>query len=87
METRLATVRWVLPSAVSGAGLTVAANLATVVLRPEVGLHQAFDALGDEAAHAGDWRGLFFHKNDFGRMMALCLTVFLVALVLRPGWR
>lgn len=72
---------------VAAAGLTVAANLATVVLRPEVGLHQAFDALGDEAAHAGEWRGLFFHKNDFGRMMALCLTVFLVALVLRPGWR
>ncbi|PTV96555.1 O-antigen ligase [Rhodobacter aestuarii] len=67
--------------------VTVLASLATVFLRPQIGIHQAYDALGEQAAHAGDWRGLYFHKNDFGRMMAYCFMLSCVLLVARPRWR
>jgi exopolysaccharide production protein ExoQ len=67
--------------------VTVYASLAMVFLEPSVGVHQAFDDMGQEAAHAGDWRGLYFHKNDFGRMMALCFSILCVGIVTRPRWR
>lgn len=67
--------------------LTVCANLANVFLRPAMGVHQAFDAMGEEAAHAGEWRGLYFHKNDFGRMMAFCVALLGVAIVVAPRAR
>lgn len=46
-------------------GLTVAAaiSVAVAILVPELGIHQGL--------HAGDWRGSFIHKNNFGRVMAL----------------
>lgn len=72
---------------VAALALTVFANLANVVVRPAMGVHQAFDAMGDEAAHAGEWRGLYFHKNDFGRMMAFCVALLGVAIVTAPRLR
>lgn len=46
----------------------------TVVLAPDLGIHSD--------NHSGLWRGLYNHKNIFGRVGALC---FVLALVRRPG--
>lgn len=44
-----------------------------VIAMPEVSIHQATDAVERELA--GDWRGLFPHKNQAGGMMALFLYI------------
>jgi O-antigen ligase len=44
--------------------LAAAASLFAVLFVPEVGLHNG-------GAHDGRWRGIFGHKNLFGRMMTL----------------
>lgn len=44
---------------------------------PKSGIHQLYDIEG--AQHAGSWRGLFYHKNDFGRAIALSASTLLIA--------
>jgi O-antigen ligase len=46
---------------------------AGLVLYPGIAIHSAGDAL--EPEHAGDWRGLFDHKNIAGAMMAILMLI------------
>lgn len=43
-----------------------------IVVFPEYGIHQ-------NDAHAGAWRGIFFHKNGNGRVMIFALAAFIAA--------
>lgn len=47
-------------------------SLATVVLLPELGVTQVSDI---EAHNAGDWRGVFFHKNNAGAVFGVGLIL------------
>ncbi len=69
---------------VACAALVVVIDLAVILLLPETGIHQADDLSAEN--HAGSWRGLFFHKNDFGRVVALSAAILAAAgLLLRRG--
>jgi O-antigen ligase len=60
---------------------------AGLVVYPEIAIHSAGDAL--EPEHAGDWRGLFDHKNIAGAMMAILMLIgiFILGSGLRQlGW-
>jgi len=46
---------------------------AGLILYPEIAIHSAGDAL--EPEHAGDWRGLFDHKNIAGAMMVIMMLI------------
>jgi exopolysaccharide production protein ExoQ len=59
--------------------LVAALSLGTAVLAPAYGVH--WDA------HDGAWRGIFMHKNGFGKVMALAALVFLLQGCDRAGWR
>lgn len=48
--------------------LLVAADYATVILRPDLGIHAASDVL--EPNNAGAWRGFHLHKNNAGMLSA-----------------
>lgn len=52
-------------------GLMVALSVLVVVLLPMYGI--------SHGAHAGAWRGAFYHKNRAGEMMALALITFAFA--------
>ncbi len=54
------------------ATIIVLACIAWVFLVPDYGLH-------NDAAHAGAWRGIFFHKNRTGRVMVFCLAIIIAA--------
>lgn len=54
------------------AAILVIGCLAWVALVPAYGLH-------GEGAHAGVWRGIFFHKNTTGRVMVYSLAVIVAA--------
>lgn len=60
---------------VLAAATIVLVNFAVIQIQPSRGIHQASDLIN--VHHAGSWRGLFGHKNDFGRAVALS-TAFLV---------
>lgn len=57
---------------VAVAAIIVLACIAWVFLVPDYGLH-------NDAAHAGAWRGIFFHKNRTGRVMVFCLAIVIAA--------
>jgi O-antigen ligase len=61
----------------------VAADLAAVLLRPDVAIHHANDAV--EPTLAGLWRGLHPHKAKFGELLAF--AVLLVLAMARGRWR
>lgn len=66
----------------------VIANFAVIQLWPSRGIHQASDVINPQ--HAGKWRGLFGHKNDFGRLISLVIAILAIAFFLRTGgprWR
>ncbi|WP_421703053.1 O-antigen ligase family protein [Aliiroseovarius sp.] len=63
----------------------VVMNFVVIQTDPLIGIHQVEDL--NDAGHAGSWRGLFGHKNDFGRLMALCVSVLFAGVVLRAGGR
>jgi O-antigen ligase len=44
-----------------------------IVALPHFGVHQASDAF--QAVHAGNWRGVYPHKNIFGGAAAVCATL------------
>lgn len=67
--------------------LIVLANVATAIAVPAIGTHPALTELGDPNPHVGAWRGLYDHKNDFGRMMALCVLILWIAYAVRRSWR
>ncbi|MBV7410318.1 O-antigen ligase [Maritimibacter sp. DP1N21-5] len=67
--------------------LIVAANVIFALAVPSLGIHPALTDLGEPNPHVGAWRGLFDHKNDFGRMMALCVMVLWIAFSTRRSWR
>ena len=61
----------------------VAADVAAVLLRPDVAIHHADDAV--EPTLAGLWRGLHPHKAKFGELLAF--AVLLVLAMSRERWR
>lgn len=67
--------------------LIVVLNVAVAIAVPSMGVHPGLTELGEPNPHAGAWRGLFFHKNDFGRMMALCAMILWIGLATRRQWR
>lgn len=61
----------------------VVADVAAVVLRPDVAIHQTSDAV--EPTLAGLWRGLHPHKAKFGELLAF--AVLLLPAMARGRWR
>lgn len=62
-------------------GMLLALSYAGVLLAPELAIHQATDI--GEPQLAGDWRGVFAHKNGAAAMFSLC--VFFGLYILRRG--
>ncbi|OBZ96086.1 hypothetical protein ADU59_06865 [Pararhizobium polonicum] len=48
-------------------------SIATVVLLPEMGIHQQSDAV--QYVHAGSWRGVFDHRTKLGQFSALYVAI------------
>jgi O-antigen ligase len=53
--------------------IVLAVSYLGVLLAPQLSIHQATDFL--EPEHAGDWRGVFPHKNEAGATMVLFIFV------------
>ena len=53
--------------------IVLAACYLGVVFLPQVAIHQATDFL--EPEHAGNWRGVFAHKNQAGAVMVLFILI------------
>jgi len=70
---------------VMASAVIVLANFANILLNPAKGIHQAYDELA--AHHAGSWRGLFGHKNDFGRVISLTASILILGFVFGTGGR
>jgi O-antigen ligase len=62
-------------------GLLIGLSLIGVALFPEYSIHQATDL--NEPQLAGDWRGVFAHKNTAGAVFAMC--AFLMIYAIRTG--
>lgn len=72
--------------------ITCVASCVAIFAFPKFGVHQGGEALpgnlwvlfdDNQTIHAGSWRGLFDHKNDFGRFAALAGMFFLIAFLTR----
>ena len=61
----------------------IIANFVVIQVNPARAIHQATDILA--AHHAGSWRGMLGHKNDFGRLMALMFCFLVLAFLFRVG--
>ncbi|WP_417240963.1 O-antigen ligase family protein [Celeribacter halophilus] len=73
---------------IAGAAVLIClANVIIAAVVPSIGVHPNLTELGEPNPHAGAWRGLFFHKNDFGRMMALCATILWIGYSSQRKWR
>lgn len=55
--------------------LLMIASVATALFIPRLGVHHSYDLV--EPQHAGDWRGIFRHKNELGD---LAVTAMLLSL-------
>ncbi len=44
-------------------------NLATILLVPSIGIHQANEIA--QTVHAGSWRGIFYHRSTFGHVSGM----------------
>jgi O-antigen ligase len=64
---------------------TVMLNFAAIQVDPALGIHQSYDEFASH--HAGSWRGLFGHKNDFGRVIALMISFLLLGFIFGFGGR
>jgi O-antigen ligase len=62
---------------IASIALSALLSLATVVLAPQLGIHQPTDAA--QAIHAGAWRGIHMHKNALGPLSAVFLSALLFA--------
>ena len=65
------------------AATIIVANFAAIQLSPSRGIHQVNDLIGEH--HAGSWRGLFGHKNDFGRLVALSASISAIGFLFAAG--
>lgn len=61
----------------------VLANFAFIQFNPSLGIHQVYDLVASN--HAGRWRGLFGHKNDFARLIAFAVTILVLGLFYGAG--
>jgi O-antigen ligase len=61
--------------------ITLAACYLGVLLVPQLAIHQATDFL--EPEHAGEWRGVFAHKNQAGAVMVMIIFIGLFVMRLR----
>ena len=66
---------------VATAGIVTALSLVGVTLFPELAIHQATDV--GEPQLAGDWRGVFAHKNTTGAIFAM--FIFMMIFAIRAG--
>lgn len=67
-------------------GVTIlVVNFSVIQIQPTRGIHQTYDLV--TAHHAGSWRGLFGHKNDFGRLIALTTAILTIGFVFGAGGR
>jgi O-antigen ligase len=62
-------------------GILVALSLVGVALFPQFAIHQITDI--NEPQLAGDWRGVFAHKNTAGAIFAM--TIFMMIFAIRAG--
>jgi O-antigen ligase len=62
---------------------TVLLNFLVIRIDPSLGIHQAYEQFASQ--HAGSWRGLFGHKNDFGRVIALMVSFLLLGFIFGIG--
>lgn len=62
-------------------GVLVALSLVGIALFPEYAVHQLSDI--NEPQLAGDWRGVFAHKNTAGAIFAM--TIFMMIFAIRTG--
>jgi len=67
---------------VVAAGVVTALSLVGVALMPELSIHQATDV--GEPQLAGDWRGVFAHKNTTGAIFAM--IIFMMIFAIRAGY-
>lgn len=75
-------------SMISGATLLlVMVNVTVSLAIPAIGVHPPLDKFGDPSPHVGAWRGLFYHKNDFGRLMAISTVILWIAHFRQKSWR
>ncbi|MEQ8367853.1 MAG: O-antigen ligase family protein [Roseicyclus sp.] len=65
------------------AATVIAASFVVVMAAPSRGIHQAYDLFAEH--HAGSWRGLFGHKNDFGRVASFAASLLMIGFVFRVG--
>lgn len=61
-------------------------NFLVIQVDPIRGIHQVFDE-DKSSRHAGSWRGLFGHKNDFGRLVALSTSFLVLGFAFSVGGR
>lgn len=61
--------------------MTLAACYLGVLLVPQLAIHQATDFL--EPEHAGEWRGVFSHKNQAGAVMVMIIFIGLFVMRVR----
>jgi O-antigen ligase len=61
--------------------ITLAACYLGVLLVPQLAIHQATDFL--EPEHAGEWRGVFAHKNQAGAVMVMIIFIGLFVMRMR----
>lgn len=57
-------------------GIVAVLSMISIIVAPSFGIHQANDPL--TAHHAGSWRGLYYHKNNLGRLMAPMTALLIV---------
>ncbi len=67
---------------VIAAGIVTFLSLVGVALVPNLAIHQATDV--GEPQLAGDWRGIFAHKNTTGAIFAM--FIFMMIFVIRTGY-
>lgn len=70
---------------VAMAACIIVANFVVIQLQPERGIHQVYDLINTH--HAGSWRGLFGHKNDFGRLIAMSASILVVGVFFKTWGR
>lgn len=58
-------------------------NYLVIHIQPTRGIHQPYEFQASQ--HAGSWRGLFAHKNNFGRVVALANSFLVIAFLFSVG--
>ncbi|KLK93402.1 hypothetical protein AA309_08710 [Microvirga vignae] len=79
------TTRTIMNLLLGAMALVCISSYVSIFAFPNFGIHNPTNTINP--SHFGAWRGMLGHKNDFGRMLALASTIFLVAFLIRQKWR